>query len=907
MSKYIKEITCFISSPGDCVVEREICDRVLQNINKSYKEHYSIEFKSFKWENDVLPDMGVNGQETIDNDVSKSDYDIFIGIMKNKFGHATTKAESGTVHEFNDALKRKNNSADSSPRIIFFFGKENVDLNVPNSDDVIAQHKKVKEFKSSLQDQGLYVDFEGNNHFEEKLTEKLKLILKQIAKEENICPNEIETKIELSIETDFEEFLNDIGANFTHRSKEVLHIDDLYVMPFLEKFSFSDSEDKVGTLTTQNIFDGIVSSELEHLILLGEESSGKTTFSKVLYKLLFKNGLVPVYIKGRDIKQTSPNEIKKQIEREFHKQYNENLKNCIDTSIIIIIDDFNSCTLKPKYKKNFLASLYSISYRTVITWDEFFTLSELFESKTLDVNIYELIKFGAKKRFELIKKWTDLFADEFEDEASKMSHIYQLEKIVDSVLGKNLVPSFPIYILTILQANELTSGQNLEQSTFGHYYDVLIKSALGQKVKENKEIEKYYSYLTELSYWMFKNNTISLDEEQVLDFHNYFQKEYKLKSSFLDTFKTLLETNVLIKTNDNYKFKYKYIYFYFIGKYFSDNIEEENVKQIVSNLSKRLYQTDCSNIYMFLSHHSRSKFVINQIIINAKEIFNEQKILNFKEDVKEINGLIEETSENINFDTSITVNEYKNEELETKEKNENVIIKSEDLDYNLNEDPNEIDSISKINKSFKTVEILGYIVKNRYASLKGNDKEEIVEELYVLGLKTLSFIFKTLLEGEEYINNEIIDLIKNDSSSNLTAREKEVLAKQFMFNLLYMVSYSILKKISSSISTKDLQITFDDLREKYKDNNAVGLIDIAVKFDYFKEFPYKDTSILVEEFKNNKLSFYILRRLGINFMRMIPMKEQEQQRVGNLLDISIKSQRLIGGTSTIRKSSHIKS
>ena len=113
----------------------------------------------------------------------------------------------------------------------------------------------------------------------------------------------------------------------------------------------------------------------------------------------------------------------------------------------------------------------------------------------------------------------------------------------------------------------------------------------------------------------------------------------------------------------------------------------------------------------------------------------------------------------------------------------------------------EIDNISQVNKAFKTIEILGYIIKNRYASLTGVDKIELVEELYKLGLRSLTFLFNTFLEGEEYIKNEIIDLIKKDPNSALTIREREDLAKQFMFNLLYMVSYSIFKRISSSISS----------------------------------------------------------------------------------------------------------
>src|SRR5690606_35815021 len=141
------------------------------------------------------------------------------------------------------------------------------------------------------------------------------------------------------------------------------------------------------------------------------------------------------------------------------------------------------------------------------------------------------------------------------------------------------------------------------------------------------------------------------------------------------------------------------------------------------------------------------------------------------------------------------------------------------------------------------IEILGYILKNRYASLKGLDKEELVEELYKLGLRSLSFLFKVLLEGEEYIKREIIDIIRNDPNSTLTQNEKEELAKHFMFNLLYMVSYSIFKRISNSTSSRDLELTFKDVKSKLLNeksgnkNNTVSLIDMAVVFEYSRSFP----------------------------------------------------------------------
>lgn len=705
----------------------------------------------------------------------------------------------------------------------------------------------------------------------------------------------------LIVDDEFSDFLNDSGANFTHRSKKLM-LDDIYVSPFLEQFSLIEQDEKNSTVSLDYVFSKILNFDLNHTVFLGEENSGKTSLCKQLYKkLLSVDNVLPVYIKGRDVKNVSDKDIEKLISKESKIQY----KNYFDNHEyrkVIIVDDFNYCLLPSKSKRHFISYLQSTDYITVFTWDEFFTLSDLLESQTINLDIYEILKFGTKKRLELIRKWIDLIDDDFRNENDKEFQINYLFKTVNSVIGKNLVPSLPIYILTILQANELTTNVNFEQSTFGHYYDVLIKSAIGQKIFENKEIEKYYSYLTELSFRIFSDEAgvIDLTEDSMIDFHRFFQDKYKLRISFKDIIRVLEETNLILEVNNSYKFKYKYIYFYFIGKYLSDNIEDDNIKSIVIDLSDKLYQVESANIYVFLSHHSRSRFVMKQILKRGKELFNEQILIGFNDDIKHINGLIDSVTEKINFDSNKSTDEHKSEEFEGFDA-------EPDKSNNLNQKHEDIDGISKINKAFKTIEILGYIIKNRYASLNGADKEELVEELYKLGLRSLTFIFETLLKGEEYIKNEIIEIIRKDPSSTLTSSEREGLAKQFMFNLLYMISYSIFKRISNSISSKDLEITFDDVKNKLineiagKRNNAVSLIDIAIVFEYSKSFPESDVKELSKEFKSNPLAFSILRRLGVNYMRMMPMKENEQQKASELLNISMQKQRVIGGSSKIKR------
>lgn len=697
---------------------------------------------------------------------------------------------------------------------------------------------------------------------------------------------------ELILEDEFKEFLDDSGANFTHRGKE-LTFEDIYVAPFMEQYNLNEDEEKSATIKSTDVLQKIIDNEIKHTIILGDEKSGKTSFLKLTFKnILNEEANVPIFIEGREIKKVSKEDILKLIEKESKRQYKHKV-DLTPQKLCIIIDDFDNCKLPLKNKRNFITNLYSLEFKTIVTWDQYFTLNELFESQTTIVNVYEILKFGGSKRSELIRRWIDLYDDEFDDIQSKEFEFKELVKIVNIVIGKNLIPSFPIYILTILQANELSNTTNFEQSTLGHYYDVLIRSALGNKIKANAEIEKYYSYLTEFSYSVYNKEGKDVDETMIMDFHKFFCEKYSITMSFTETISLLENSNLIQIKSNSYIFKYKYIYFYFIGKYLSDNIDNDDIKKVITELSKKLYQTESANIYIFLSHHSKSKFIIDKILERARESFEHESIIGFNSDISKINDLILATADKINYDQELT-------STVKLEEDENI----EELGSNVEE---EIDSISKINKSFKTIEIIGYIIKNRYASLTGNEKSELIEELYKLGLRSITFLFRTLLEGEEYIKNEIIDLIRRDPRSALTNQEREHMAKQLMFNLLYMVSYSTLKRISSSISSRELQITFEKVRNKLEitqsgeRNYAVLLIDMAVIFEYSKSFPSNDVQKLVQELKNNQLSFVVLRRLGINFLRMIPLREKEQQKASNMLNISIKSQRLISATSKIKK------
>lgn len=695
----------------------------------------------------------------------------------------------------------------------------------------------------------------------------------------------------LEISDEFKKYLNDVGVNLTHKNRQKIILDDIFIYPNLEVYNISStSEEEKNFLNSETLLDELNSSEVNRIVILGETSSGKTSLCKKAFERIFnKIDFFPILINGNDIKKTDLKTLEKLKNNLLNEQYKSS-KIPPKKNPFFIIDDFNNSKIEPTFKKNFIKSLIESNFSFILIWDDFFTFNDICDSLISKMDIYEIMHIGIKDRFELIKKWAEL--NDFNNEKEKFLFLNGTEKLINQIVGKNLVPAYSFYILVILQSMELSSKENFEQSTLGHYYDVLIKTALSKNSSSsNQDIERFYSYLSELSYYFHKNNIRAISENSLMDFHKNFINNYSIVNSFITTIDKLLHSNIIYKANDEYKFRYNYIFYYFLGKYFADNIDEEDIKRQVIYIADTLYNTDSANTYLFLSHHTKSKFIIETILKVAQNLFSQEKVMNFSDDISEINRLVIETSQNLVLDISKSPEENKITELEQFDKE---MVDDKENDYN------EINYISEINKSFRTIDILGLILKNRYASLKTFDKEKIAQELYFLGLRTTSSIFNLLLEGEHTLREDLIEIIGSDKS--FTKNEKEQLAKKIIFNLYYMTAYTIIKRISNSVATKDLELTFNSIKEKMINNYAVQLIDISNRFEYSSNFPFEETDRLKKLFKNNKFSFFLLRRFAYNYLRMFPMIDSDRQKVCDKLGIPINQQRLAQITSkTLKK------
>jgi len=308
----LKVYKCFISSPDDCATEREISEKVVEKLNNGIAKHLGLKFETFKWEKDVLPDMGENGQEIIDESVDESNYDIFIGIMAYRFGTPTKIAGSGTEHEYIKALEKKSNNY--LPRIIFFFNNENI--NPKNLD--YEQYKKVQDFKSKIGRNGLYVDYNGVSEFEKELGDKLELFIKGLSTQ--FKSKEIVDTID-GIRTKLE---NDLKYSLKYFNEDA----PVWLDPIISTSSNLSKDPSKNVDNKVEVSD--ILNNTKDIIIKAPSEFGLTSLAHFLKLEAWKIGKTFIYI---DSRQTKKHKIVKDIERKITNDYKKE-REFIDCIII---------------------------------------------------------------------------------------------------------------------------------------------------------------------------------------------------------------------------------------------------------------------------------------------------------------------------------------------------------------------------------------------------------------------------------------------------------------------------------------------------------------------------------------------------------------------------------------------
>lgn len=675
---------------------------------------------------------------------------------------------------------------------------------------------------------------------------------------------------------DFLAWLQDTEIQLSHRRVEQLLLEDVYVTPHLKPLNV-DMEELIKPVDVEKSLFSFT-----QCLILGDDQMGKTSLAKYFVRAYSEGGVAPIFMDGKDIKTSKIDEyLVKAVASQYKDIDFKNFEKALNT--VLILDNFESVKLNKKHLDAFVKEA-KVKFSKII-----FLAQDSFKYVAKDIDeldefeYLEILPFGNLKRSEMVEKWVSLGVVEQIDEKSLYREVDELKLKLDSLVRRNVVPAKPIFVLTMLQMFEAYTPQNIELTSYGHCYQYLIYQALEKSDVKPNEIDKYLNILSEIA-WAIHKNGKGLSKKELLVFFEEYKQKYVLKDKESIIIERLTGNGLLVERNEKIAFKYPYVFYFFVAKRVAEsfNSDEKN-KQAIRDLLSDLHREDAANIIIFISHHTKESWILDEIQLSLMEVFEDQEEATLSsESLKFMEEFIAEIPD--------LVLEYKEIEKVRRESDE---VKDElELSNSSKEDELEpSDILVKINRTFKGIEIVGQILRNRHASIQKDLLYQMVNFSTATGLRFLQYFLEISDSSREEVVKTIEHMLKENPSIKTGDLEREA-RNTFLF-LTYQVIFGVLIKISTSVGSKEADEIYDELEEKVG-SPAIQLINQAISLQFKKELNFKKLRTQYEEFKSNPVCQRILKEIVIQHTYMFPIDYKERQQISESLGLSIQGQRLMG-------------
>jgi hypothetical protein len=625
------------------------------------------------------------------------------------------------------------------------------------------------------------------------------------------------------------------------------------------------------------------------VILEGDEKVGSTSLLYQLFDAYFEQGLVPVLIDGSSIKSLGEEHLKKVVNQAVEDQYGSTAIQRFDqlskSKKILLIDNFDDIKVRTSAgRADFVSWVQNRFDCFVLTVGQFFEAQDLRHASDVEGTIlfahYQIQSFGYSLRGKLIRKWCHLENDGTEDDATLIGKIDQAEKTMDAIIGRNIIPSMPLYLLTLMQSLGAGRSGEFKDSALGHYYEYLLIQGLGSAGIPKNKLNEYFDYCTELAWFYHQQGNGEIEEVELAAFNKVFCDRWH-RVDFQEQIARLVKAKVLISRGNFYSFRYPYIYYFLKGRYLSRNISDAGIATYIKKCCEHLYVREHANTILFLAHHTNDRYVVETILSVLRGLFDKHQPVLFNGDTQSIASLISDSGKLKYSETS--PEDYREKVNETRDQ----IDDGKDGLSDVEESTGQLSLIAQLITLFKTVEILGQVLKNQYSNIERARKTLILEELFSGPLRALTGFYEFISINPDLIVSVIDSALKAQSNFDDETRTK--IAKQTAARLIQGISLGFICKASSSVNSEalreDIAITVKRLNQP-----AYRLIEMGVLLDSAGPIPKELLLKLKEDTRGEAISDSLLHLLVLRRLYMFKTPEQDKQWLASKIDVGLAAQ-----------------
>lgn len=697
------------------------------------------------------------------------------------------------------------------------------------------------------------------------------------------------SKSDFTLLAEFEKKISDPRAQFIHSGKDRLSLDDLFVYPELRPLS--DDNKKRAVIDAAILRDP--TSLPCGVLIKGDEKFGKSSLLHQLFVSYHERGCVPILLEGADLKGATDKDIIKTIEHAVANQYGSDATTTAKFWALhadqraLLIDDLHDFRVPERLFSEALGRLGKYFKTRIYTCNEFFEIRELVDGNTFNelrnFDHYSIMEFGHRKRLDLVQKWANIGDKSLVPAATLVHNIDHAENVLTSVIGRNLVPSVPFFLLTLLQSLEGSASADLRNSAFNKYYEYLILESLVTQNVARDELSEVFNYCAHLSWYMYQKDRRPTSVTELRQFHSAFLGRHGLDVDFEKRKALLIAARVLEAKEGYYCFRYSYVYYFFLGLYFSRHIEDDEIQEIIRRSSQALYKRNNGNLILFTSYHSLDRRVYETVLSVLTSQYAEHPPMALDGDISVINELVAAAPKLVYEDRDVIENRK-----ELRRAQDKMTAQQELL---LSDEDRLSGYVAELMSLVKTMEILGQLLKNHYGQLESAPKESLVRAIFDGSLRGLRSVLQILAANAEGLVAEIESVIeKRGLENDRIARAAK--AKSVMFDLLNLVTVSFIRRAALSVASPHLYNVIDKVVLQ-NSTTAYRLIQAGVRLDAANGLDIESIATLNKDIQQNALAQSVLRQLALIHIHLFKTTEDKKQRLCAELQIDLRRQREI--------------
>ncbi len=633
---------------------------------------------------------------------------------------------------------------------------------------------------------------------------------------------------------DFESFLCDLGVTVRIGGRQEVSLRDLYVFPDLELAADENSD--AAEIFGENIISSDENSK--GFILLGDDRCGRTSLLKQLATKYIDNSKIPIYISADKFKHATDSGIEDVLDAAVRFQYGHGFARYLQLPVgdrVLLMDDLDDIPIKSeKARRQLLSRLRDVFKVMVIGVSDVFDSTYLFEGDGGGVYSalpkYRMLPFGRLSRAKLIGKWITLDSDEFLGAEERMRRIDIATKHVESVMRWGIVPCYPVYLITLLQAYKGGSPEQFKEGGLGYYYEYLISDSMLKSGVSKDELTAADQYCARLAWEMRGRGVSFLSIEDLDRFDDDFSRNW-IKLEFKSLRESLVLARVINIVGDSIEFRYSHVFYFFIARYMSDNFDHDEMSDFVRFAASHLYVRSNANTLIFLAHFSSKGTVIDKIVETLRSQFGGRSLARF--------ALRDESVEAMLRQLPVVVYKGGDPEVHREQEAKAHDELGGDAHDGLVEEPEDVGALSlaaRLTVVFKATEILGQILRAQYSRIRREKRQLVITEMLNAPLRALEEFYGELRSSPESFV-EIFEKILSESDADKNDQQaRKDIAQRIVGSLVLGVTFGFIRKTAESVGADVLR---DDLIQVVESNRDLGqmLVKLAASLDGQRELP----------------------------------------------------------------------